>query len=1118
LPTSGTIYVRLYSKIDGEWLWSDYTFTGAVPAASFSTDTVFFSGQLVGATSQKQNIGMLNRGATTLTVHSVDFVGRDAAQFSQTNTCSTLAPGGFCNLWVAFTPTSEGGKSASLVVSHNSTGSPGTVSVIGNSISPAKATLKSPVPGSTIGGTVTFEWASGIGVTSYWLEVGTEGVGSKNLFNGGVVGTSKTVEGLPTTGTIYVRLYSKIGDEWQWSDFTFQGGVSPLTVVGLSSGVAFITVTNTGSGVLNISNVTLTGADSQQFSQVNTCANVASGSSCEIRVTFRPTSAGNKSSLIAISHNASGAPSTVLVTGSAIPAVKAVLLSPTPSSTIGASAAFQWTSGTGVSGYWLELGTEGIGTKNLYNRGVTGTAVNLSGLPTSGTIYVRLYSKIGDDWLWNDYTLTGSAKAMLVSPALGSRISGTVNFRWTSGTGVSGYWFEVGTSGVGSKNLYNSAVSSTSATVSGLPTSGTIYVRLYSKIGDDWQWNDYRFDNSSPTIVVNPTAVSFSQTVGTTSTTQSISVSTSNNSLFGVTVRLLGPDENQFVRRFSTCSGIVVSGSCSIDIAFSPTTIGRKSAFLEIVTSLSGNPIIVDLSGTAVAPQVVTGSLAAACIGASCGALDSTTYAGSGVGVWGYTNTSSNPAKVNVALTGVKGGNKVTLVFSNGGKATAPTVPGFGVIPGSTASQDMPSQSTALAPAESASDPRDVAHSKILESNREMISVLRASRSSRIFVDSELSFSGPLEISVAPTIGSQRIWKDDAFGGVYYKTSARATCRALSGRVIVFWIDDFAWNGRVTSSIVEKFKNAYCGTTGAYERLVKLYGEPWGAHPYSNLISDAPTLQNLNVVMVSSSAGYGGYFWGVNAYKEANSQSSNGALAFFINVSGFRGDSTPLSTTNYYISTLVHEMVHMVNFYQRGVRRGEYHDTWLEETSAMASEDIITPAVIEYTGIEAERIAPYLRSGGNVSYINWQRLSNNSYAIGGSFAAFMNRRYGLNFFKALQTCPSDSYSCVDSFINLNGGGSFASEFARMGASVFSRMPSSGLPAQYGFPMRVDGEYRLNAIDVSAFTGPSSGASVSAGYLATSQTFIADTVVAGKSSYVRNEVLVPAGTSLTVIVQ
>jgi hypothetical protein len=523
--------------------------------------------------------------------------------------------------------------------------------------------------------------------------------------------------------------------------------------------------------------------------------------------------------------------------------------------------------------------------------------------------------------------------------------------------------------------------------------------------------------------------------------------------------------------------------------------------------------------------KTISGALAVNCIGANCAAINSTTYAGTGIGVWGYNNSSTTlPALLNIELNGVTSGNTVTLLFSNGTKQTAPTTPVVGVLAAAAANASgslSPSELFASS-TEPSVDPRDVAHLQTLELNRRIVAELQTMRKYEAGKGAHQEPAALSQISAAPIVGSQRAWKD-AFGGttVEYPTSARAVCTAESGRAIVFWVDDQSWNSsKVTDSIIAKFKTAYCGASGGYERLVKLYGEPWGSHSYSVLISDSPSKQDLNVVMVPSKEGYGGYFWSLNAF-DTDDQRSNKALAFFINVSGFSGDNTPSSTVNYYISTLVHEMMHMVNFYQRNVRRGSSHATWLEETSAMMSEDIVTPTVVSgYNKIVTERIPNYMQTGGDVSYINWSQLSRNNYAIGGTFGSFMNRRYGLSFFKALQTCGSDSYACVDSFVNLNGGGNFANEFARMGASIFSLLSGANLPANYGFPSRVEGEYTLSAVDIASLSRmrPNSGSTLSSGFRATSQTFIEDSVGPGRSSYTRNGVLVPAGTSITVIVR
>ena len=63
----------------------------------------------------------------------------------------------------------------------------------------------------------------------------------------------------------------------------------------------------------------------------------------------------------------------------------------------------------------------------------------------------------------------------------------------------------MGTTGVGSSNLYNSGnVTATTETVSGLPNNGeAIYARLYYLINGAWQSTDYTYvANGAPTQAV----------------------------------------------------------------------------------------------------------------------------------------------------------------------------------------------------------------------------------------------------------------------------------------------------------------------------------------------------------------------------------------------------------------------------------------------------------------------------------------------------------------------------------------------------------------------------------------------------------------------------------------
>jgi hypothetical protein len=90
-------------------------------------------------------------------------------------------------------------------------------------------------------------------------------------------------------------------------------------------------------------------------------------------------------------------------------ASQATLTSPAPSSTLtGSNVTFTWSAGTGVAMYYLFLGSNGVGSNNLYSSGyTTHKSVNVTGLPVNrGTVYARLYSYLGGSWHYLDYTYT----------------------------------------------------------------------------------------------------------------------------------------------------------------------------------------------------------------------------------------------------------------------------------------------------------------------------------------------------------------------------------------------------------------------------------------------------------------------------------------------------------------------------------------------------------------------------------------------------------------------------------------------------------------------------------------------------------------------------------------
>jgi len=167
---------------------------------------------------------------------------------------------------------------------------------------------------------------------------------------------------------------------------------------------------------------------------------------------------------------------------------------------------FDWTAGSGASGYWIDIGST-TGGHNIYSSGNLGNVLTdtVSGLPTDGsTIYVTLYSLIGGTWSGNEYqyiTLNAtSGIAVMQSPANNSVLSGnTVTFTWSSDANATGYWVDVSAVGPGGNDLDSSGNLGTqlTETINNLPANGsTVYVTLYSYVGGQWLSNAYTYTSN----------------------------------------------------------------------------------------------------------------------------------------------------------------------------------------------------------------------------------------------------------------------------------------------------------------------------------------------------------------------------------------------------------------------------------------------------------------------------------------------------------------------------------------------------------------------------------------------------------------------------------------------
>jgi hypothetical protein len=87
-------------------------------------------------------------------------------------------------------------------------------------------------------------------------------------------------------------------------------------LVTTASAAQTVALTNSGTANVNITGITLTGANIGDFSQTNTCgASVAVAANCTISVTFKPTATGSRSASVSIADDATGSPQIVTLTG-----------------------------------------------------------------------------------------------------------------------------------------------------------------------------------------------------------------------------------------------------------------------------------------------------------------------------------------------------------------------------------------------------------------------------------------------------------------------------------------------------------------------------------------------------------------------------------------------------------------------------------------------------------------------------------------------------------------------------------------------------------------------------------------------------------------------------------
>jgi hypothetical protein len=540
-----------------------------------SPASLTFSSQNVGTTSSPQTVTITNTTVANLTLSPISITGTNSGDFLQSGNCSgTLVPGASCTINVTYSPLAGGSSSASLSIGNNAPGAPQSIPLSGTSVA--------------------------------------------------ISGTSLSSSSLVFTGV----------------------------TVGTTSASQSVTLTNTGHATLNISSIALTGTNSGDFSQTNTCgATVAVNANCSINVTFSPSASGARSASVSITDDAPGSPQAITLTGNGL-AATATLSAPTlafgnqnvATTSASQSVTLSNTGNTALavtsiavtganSGDFAQTNTCGVSVAAGGNCSITVTftptaigvrnasvsitdsapaspqSVGLSGTGLASTVSLSASSLVfaaeptGTTSAAQSVTLTNTGNAALAVTSIAVTGGNTGDFNQTNNCGVSVAAAATCTinvtftpAAIGNRSAAIAITDSAASSPQGISLTG---------IGQ------------GASVSLSSSSVTFSgQAVGTTSAAQSVTLTNTGNVALPITsIAVSGANGGDFGQTNNCGASLAAAAICSVSITFTPTAGGARSAAVTITDSAASSPQVISLQGTGQdfsltlsAPQVVMSS------------------------------------------------------------------------------------------------------------------------------------------------------------------------------------------------------------------------------------------------------------------------------------------------------------------------------------------------------------------------------------------------------------------------------------------------------------------------------------------------------------------------------
>lgn len=558
---------------------------GYAPAAfsTISSDASHdFGERAVGGAPSQYSFVISSDGASDpVTFASYAVNGVDAADFSiGTNQCAVatfitmLSP---CSIAVDFAPGTVGNKVATLDITSDDNSL--SIPLSGSAIDPEAAVTPPSIAFGNQG-------IAGGATATQQIMIANNGASSLSVLDVSLVGADPTQFAIttetctlgpvspPGTCTINVAFDpDTIGAKGATVQITTNAAASiqnvSLTGTGvtadataLPASLAFgsqditagatatqaVTVTSTGASALTVNAPTLTGTDSGDFTISSQDCTVSSPitnpGTCTIDVAFDPSTVGSKSATLHITSDASSSPHDIALTGTAT----------------GPDASVAPTS--------IDFGSQDVGSGATGVQSVTLTSNGTSSV-TPGTP-----------------TLVGATPGDFAIGIETCSVAGPMSAATTCSVQVT----------------FDPSSTGTISAILRIPSDGTSAPHDVALTGT----------GTVPDGSVAPATIAFGTraiAAGPSAATTVTFTSTGGSPVTPAVPTLIGADAASFTLSNNTCVGspIAAPGTCSVDVAFDPSSTGVKSATLSVTSDAVSAPHSVTLGGTGTDP-VANGS------------------------------------------------------------------------------------------------------------------------------------------------------------------------------------------------------------------------------------------------------------------------------------------------------------------------------------------------------------------------------------------------------------------------------------------------------------------------------------------------------------------------------